>query len=220
MTGLRDWVRSLLGAGEPEPRPAPPPARDVDAEILAGEERLRAAQFGQEVLWPLAAAYHHRGCVRRARGDREAGRSDAARAAELDIFSHYLTTLALFLDEDGARVAARRTHDQAAAALRREESARRGPLGTAFPSPRVDRDAARTLHARGVHLLAAGELAPAIDDLTAATRLAPTPEVWAALSVAHRRAGALDHARRAAERALALDPDSAPARRATAALEA
>lgn len=117
---------------------------------------------------PLAAAYHHRACVRWHEGLEEGARADAERACELDPHTSYLTTAALIgAGDPGER------HDAAIAAIQTDDE---DDYREIYDSDeQIARDAARAHHARAVYRLERGERDGAIEDLRAALQRGPHP---------------------------------------------
>lgn len=174
----------------------PRPLLDLERGIENGERDLRLLHRLPErqrpfVVWPLAAAYHHRGCVAWEREDREAARRDVAHAIELDPHARYLTTAALFAERSGELELAAELHDRAASAIQPEIVP--GPHRIAVHSDVDDppwiaaRDAARTLHARGVFHAKNGRLAEALADLEASIARKPTDAAERARAVVRRK---------------------------------
>lgn len=138
-------------------------------------EQARAEQGGRRAPplaapRPLAAAYHHRACVRWADGKAEAARADVMRAIELHEHARYLTSAALM----APRREAGSLHDRAVAALFPK---------LRFPAGAEDTnmfDAERTWLARGVHRVRNGDRPGAIEDLerAAARGLCPDATGW------------------------------------------
>lgn len=180
---------------EPFAGPARPPI-DFDRAIASGERELREVGADPHrrpyVALPLAAALHHRGCVAWARGDRDAAVADVDRALALDPHARYLTTRALFAEALGDEPGAASFHDRAVAAIQSPEIVHGIALlePGADPPPRAARDAARTLHARGVARARRGDLEAAERDLEAALTSRWSSAIAAALeSVRRRRSG-------------------------------
>ena len=156
-------------------------ALDFDRGIALGEAALRDGlpRFeAQYANMPLAAAYHHRACVRWREGNRCAAQKDVARACELDPHVRYLTTAALVTEGDPGPL-----HDEAVAALEAEPD-----IYAIEPEElRTDdqqvaaRDAARTFHARAAHRSKTGDPAGAIADLERSLAHHPTPGARALL---------------------------------------
>lgn len=148
-------------------------ALDFDAAIRLGEEVVAQVTegFGNEsTVWALAAAYHHRGCVRLRDGALDAAREDLDRAVALDPYPTYLTTRALLGERAGESVESLRAlHDQAV------ERARLRPPHEFEKPAKLARVTARTLWARGAFRLQRG-LAGGREDLARALELTPDDE--------------------------------------------
>lgn len=191
-----DPARALDRAGTIAPLPQRiRPVLDLEAAIEAGEQAFRtldrlSQSLHSFVIWPLAAAYHHRGCIAWERGDREAARRDVARAIAIDLHARYLTTAALFAERSGEMATAGELHDRAVAAIQPEPMLGHGiAVWSAYDDPpdRSARDAARTLHARGVFHAKNGRLAEALADLEASIARKPTDAAERALAVVRRK---------------------------------
>lgn len=81
------------------------PRVDFDVAIQLGEaahaEMIREQRTKWDtpyVCWPLAAVYHHRGCLAWEQGNRDAALKDIDRAIELDPHPRYFTTRALYAE--------------------------------------------------------------------------------------------------------------------------
>ncbi|MEC7524512.1 MAG: hypothetical protein VYE22_31830 [Myxococcota bacterium] len=167
-----------------------PPRPDLDRVIELGEALFARVGSSEPAIdyepppadFVLAAAYHHRACVAWAEGRKDAARSDVSRACAIDPYPRYLTTAALFEEGDVAAG----LHDRAVAAIL---EAHEDPfLDGGNLRERVDaRDAARTLHARGVHRLRAGDHEAGVHDLRESLRHLSDPRVEAALERAQAR---------------------------------
>lgn len=146
---------------------------DVDGMIAKLESRSGPGHSP----WPLAAALHHRGCVRAALGDTCAALADVTRATELDGYPVYWTTRALLEERLSHRDSAVRSHDTAVELLSGRPSA--VPF---FSPPIVIRPelASRTWLARGVFRARNDDRAGALADVRAAIARAPSPlsERW------------------------------------------
>lgn len=161
------------------------PAPSIDRVIELAEKRYRAVGKSEpaegyrvppaDLL--LASAYHHRACLRWRAGQADEARSDVARAVEVDPYPRYLTTAALF--ETG--VAATAWHDRAVAAVGDVEPGIDW-TNDDLRSQIDDEDAARTLHARGVHRWRAGNRDGAAADLRASLQFVNDPRVEAWLA--------------------------------------
>ena len=146
---------------------APPPL-DFDLAIELGEAEHAAmvAQQRQQwdtpyVCWPLAGAYHHRGCVAWEAGDRERAVRDVDRALELDPHPRYFTTRALFAEALGDAEAAG-FHDAAMLALADPSTERE--WGVDPPEIR-QRDECRCALSRAAFRHRHGDVAGALQDL-------------------------------------------------------
>ena len=177
-------AREKVEAFEPWPRRLDV-ALDFDRGIALGEAALRNGlpRFeAQYANMPLAAAYHHRACVRWREGNLHAARKDVARACELDPHVRYLTTAALLTDGGPGPL-----HNKAVAALQAEPDIYNVEPELRSDDNRVaDQDAARTLHARAVHRSKTGDPAGAIADLELSLAHHPTPGARALLDRLNR----------------------------------
>jgi len=204
------------------------PTLDFDLAIRLGEAELarttelavREKRQGlrDHATMPLAAAYHHRGCVAWSRGDREHAERDVSRAIELEAHARYLTTAALWAEARGDLGAAAEHHARGVCATQPKAPVGRydetAIIPLEFDRPeRADRDATRTLTARAAFLARAGRYEEARADLEASIARKPTVGALAWLSSVRRKLGDREGAIEAADRALALDPTSAAAAR-------
>ncbi len=195
-----DPDRALRRAADIVPLPARPrPLIDLEAGIEAGERAFAAIDQLPErlrrfVIWPLAAAHHHRGCLAWERGDRDAARREVARAIELDPYARYLTTAALFAERCGETALAAELHDRAVSVI--QPVPEPGPHGIVVwtsdyeePPWYAAPHEARTLHARGVFHAKHGRLAEALADLEASVARHSTEAAECALSFVRRALG-------------------------------
>jgi tetratricopeptide (TPR) repeat protein len=163
------------GRSLPELRPID---LDFDRAIEAGQEAYEAPY----VDWALAAALHHRGCVRAKAGALTEGIADVDRALALDPHTRYFTTRALLTErasslETPIRQDAGSFHDQA---IERHQT----PVDawTDDPAETKARDAARAFYARGWYRRRQGDVAGALADLEAAAKRSTNPKLAAALA--------------------------------------
>ena len=146
-----------------------PPRVDFDLAIELGEvaHARMIAESRQQwdtpyVCWPLAAAYHHRGCVAWQSGDRDAAVRDVDRALELDPHPRYFTTRALFAEAlDDPKAGS--FHDGAMLAFIAPTTERE--FGVEPPEVR-QRDECRSALARAAFRHGRGDTAGAIEDLS------------------------------------------------------
>lgn len=136
------------------------PPVNFDRAIELGEETYADVDsqdyYDVVFTWPLAAAYHHRGCVRWK--DQHPGAcTDLDRAIEIDPCARHLTTRALVAEARGEDAGS--LHDRAFAAL---TEGRNEPDD---PPDRRQRDECRTALSRAAFRHRNGDTAGAIEDL-------------------------------------------------------
>jgi len=201
-------ARATFGALKVPNRNAAPRV-DPDRVIALAEAHVERSM---SVAWAHAAALHHRGCVRLARGEPSA-RADLEAAARIDAHPRYLTSLGLLEARRGDDAAALAHFDFAVAGGRRWAQHATGDIYYGEPPPRpeeVAADRARALHARGALRARRGELEAARDDLEAATKDRESGAILSALGDVYRRLGEKRAAKKVLKRGRQLgDPHAA-----------
>lgn len=174
-------ARTLVVSLEPWPAHVNA-ALDFDRGIELGEAALAGApdRWPRNYLpAPLAAALHHRACVRWHDGDAEDARRDILRAIELDPHTRYLTTAALIGAGNAGELL-----DRAIDAIPRPLDGEGQIFAMDGPLDRGElraRDASRTFHARASHRAKNGDVAGAIEDLDRSLASHPTDAARALL---------------------------------------
>lgn len=178
-----------------------PAPRDWDRLVELGSAELaaRRASHRNYVAYPLAAAYHQRGCAAFARGDLEGAMRDVEQAISIDRWARYLVTRGVLRAALGDHEGAFADHDEAVSVAESTTP----PAGTEVYewSPPCDpREPIRARYARGVARHRRGDVAGAVEDLHAAIqsmdvlleearkREAPPDAILASLENAVRRA--------------------------------
>ncbi len=145
--------------------------RDWDRLIELGTSELATCPERDRnyVVYPLAAAYHQRGCAAYARGDSDAAMRDVEQALSVDRWARYLVTRGVLRAARGDHEGALSDYDEAVTLA----DAKEPPEGVdaylwSAPDPR---DPARAHYARGVARHRKGDVAGASEDLQVAAHI-------------------------------------------------